>query len=79
MKGSSRICLLAVASTVMVFVLGLNQLQSAHPAVVNFDLVITNGRIVDGTGNPWFRADIGIKEGRIVRIGKIDPALGSKS
>ena len=63
----------------MVFVLGLNQLQSAHPAVVNFDLVITNGRIVDGTGNPWFRADIGIKDGRIVRIGKIDPAHGSRS
>ena len=69
----------AVASTVMVFVLGLNQLQSAYPAVVNFDLVITNGRIVDGTGNPWFRADIGIKDGRIARIGKIDPAYGSKS
>jgi N-acyl-D-amino-acid deacylase len=79
MKGYSRNCLLAVASTVTVFVLGLNQLQSAHPAVVNFDLVITNGRIVDGTGNPWFRADIGIKDGRIARIGKIDPAHGSKS
>ena len=40
----------------------------------NFDLVITNARIVDGTGNPWFRADVGIKDGRIARIGRIDPA-----
>jgi N-acyl-D-amino-acid deacylase len=37
----------------------------------NFDIVIKNGRIIDGTGNPWFRADIGIKNGRIVKIGVI--------
>ncbi|MCU0240591.1 MAG: hypothetical protein MUC29_14210, partial [Pyrinomonadaceae bacterium] len=37
-----------------------------------FDLVITNGRIVDGTGNPWFRADVGIINGKIVKIGRID-------
>jgi N-acyl-D-amino-acid deacylase len=39
-----------------------------------FDLVITNGRIVDGSGNPWFRTDIGIKDGRIARLGRINPA-----
>ncbi|HEX4681888.1 MAG TPA: D-aminoacylase [Gemmatimonadaceae bacterium] len=33
-----------------------------------FDLVITNGRIVDGTGNAWFRGDLGIANGRISRI-----------
>ncbi|HZH91544.1 MAG TPA: D-aminoacylase [Pyrinomonadaceae bacterium] len=38
-----------------------------------YDLVITNGRIVDGTGNPWFRADIAVKDGRIARIGHIAP------
>ena len=37
-----------------------------------FDLVIQNGFIIDGTGNPWFKADIGIQEGRIARIGSID-------
>ncbi|GBC80948.1 N-acyl-D-glutamate deacylase [bacterium HR10] len=36
-----------------------------------YDLVITNGRIVDGTGNPWFIADIGIRDGRIAAIGRI--------
>jgi len=39
-----------------------------------YDLIITNARIVDGTGNPWFRADVGIREGRIARIGKIGAA-----
>src|SRR5678816_274152 len=37
-----------------------------------YDLVITNGRIVDGTGNPWLRASIGIKDGKIVKVGRIE-------
>lgn len=43
-----------------------------------FDVVIHNGRIVDGSGNPWFRTDIGIRDGRIARIGKIDTAQASR-
>lgn len=35
------------------------------------DLVIRNGRILDGAGNPWFNGDIGIKDGKIVKVGKI--------
>lgn len=37
-----------------------------------FDTVIKNGRIVDGTGSPWFKADLGISEGRITSIGSIE-------
>ena len=37
-----------------------------------FDLVIINARIVDGTGNPWFRGSIAIKDGRIARVGRFD-------
>jgi len=35
-----------------------------------FDLVIKNGRVINGSGNPWFRADVAVKDGRIVKIGK---------
>jgi N-acyl-D-amino-acid deacylase len=35
------------------------------------DIVIRNGRIIDGTGNPWYRADVGISKDKIVEIAKI--------
>ena len=37
-----------------------------------YDLIIKNGLIVDGSGVPGFRADLGITDGRIARIGRID-------
>ncbi|MCS7364361.1 MAG: D-aminoacylase [archaeon GB-1867-035] len=37
---------------------------------MELDTLIIKGKIVDGTGNPWFKADIGIKNGKIVLIGK---------
>jgi N-acyl-D-amino-acid deacylase len=43
----------------------------AHAPAPEYDLLITNARIVDGSGNPWFRADVAIKEGRIARIGRL--------
>jgi N-acyl-D-amino-acid deacylase len=39
-----------------------------------FDLVIANGRIIDGAGNPWYYGDIGIKADSIAAIGKLDTA-----
>ena len=41
-----------------------------------YDVVIHDGMIVDGTGNPWYRGDLGIREGKIASIGSIDPAAG---
>jgi N-acyl-D-amino-acid deacylase len=37
----------------------------------SFDLVITNGHIVDGTGSPWYSGDVGIRDGKIVAIGNL--------
>ena len=49
-------------------------LSAAEP----FDLVIRNGRIVDGTGNPWFYGDLAIRGKRIVAVGQISADAPSK-
>lgn len=41
-----------------------------------FDLLITNAKIIDGTGNPWYLGDIGIRKGKIQNIGDLS---GSKA
>jgi N-acyl-D-amino-acid deacylase len=39
-----------------------------------FDVVITHGRIIDGTGSPWYSGDLGIRAGRIAAIGNLADA-----
>ena len=43
-----------------------------------FDFLIRNGHVVDGSGNPWIYADVGIIGDRIVFVGKADPSLVAK-
>lgn len=40
--------------------------------ITEFDLVIRQGTVFDGTGNPWFRADIGIKGDKIAHVGLLN-------
>jgi N-acyl-D-aspartate/D-glutamate deacylase len=37
-----------------------------------YDIVVRNGRVLDGAGNPWILADVAIKDGRFAKIGKVD-------
>jgi N-acyl-D-aspartate/D-glutamate deacylase len=46
--------------------------------MAEFDIVIKNGMVIDGTRAPRFRGDIGIKNGRIAKIGRIQPHEGTK-
>ena len=53
-----------------VFSSGFNFAFASEPE--KYDLVITNARIIDGTGNPWFRGSIAVKDGKIVRVGQFE-------
>ena len=44
-----------------------------------FDIVITNGRIIDGTGSPWFSGDIGIRAGKVAAIGNLTDAKRTRT
>ncbi|MBI2088134.1 MAG: hypothetical protein HYT78_05235 [Deltaproteobacteria bacterium] len=44
-----------------------------------YDIVIHGGRLVDGTGNPWFYGDIAVKGGKIAKIGSINPSSGKRA
>src|SRR5215470_15543926 len=41
-----------------------------------FDILIRNGHVVDGTGSPWYIGDVGILNGRIAAIGKLNAPAG---
>lgn len=49
------------------------QMEAAGP-----DIVIHGGRIMDGTGNPWYVGDIAITDGRIVAVGKIPGGIAKR-
>ena len=56
--------------TVALFAISL-AVVAAQPAQ-RFDLLIRNGKIVDGTANPWFYGDVALKGDRIVQIGRVE-------
>ena len=43
-----------------------------------YDIIIMNGRIVDGSGNPWFYGDVAIRGDRIIKVGKVGPARAKR-
>ena len=56
----------------------------SHPLSIKgqkpvFDLLIRNGKVIDGTGNPWFRADIGIIGNKIAAIGHFDSTQSKRT
>jgi N-acyl-D-aspartate/D-glutamate deacylase len=48
---------------------------AAEPA---YDLVLRNGKIVDGTGNPWFLGDVAVRGDRIVAVGRMPPGKAAR-
>ena len=77
-RSAIRVFLFVLAS---VLVLGGSDISAAQEssATQPFDVLIKNGKILDGTGNPWYSADIGIRGDRIVAIGKLPNAKAKKT
>ncbi len=68
--------------TILTVVAALTTLLSVRQAPTSsneFDLLVSQGRVVDGTGNPWFDADVAIKDGRIAAIGRIDSQRAART
>ena len=52
--------------------------RAAESAPPTYDLIIEHGRVVDGTGAPWFVADVGVRAGRVAAIGRLDKATAKQ-
>jgi N-acyl-D-amino-acid deacylase len=57
---------------------GLMLICTAGFAQQSYDIIIRNGKIIDGTGNSWFYGDIAIQGGRIVKTGKLGNAPATR-
>src|SRR5438093_9640303 len=66
--------LAAALGLVLVVITAVSHTQTSPPLHV----VIVNGRVVDGTGSPWYAADVGIRSGRIAAIGRLADAPATR-
>jgi N-acyl-D-amino-acid deacylase len=61
-----------------IFVFALAILTFNFVSAQHADIIIKNGRILDGTGNSWFYGDVAIKNGRIYKIGHLDSLTSTR-
>jgi N-acyl-D-amino-acid deacylase len=47
-------------------------------AASDYDILIRNARVLDGAGNPWFRADVAVKDSRIAAVGQLGSASADR-
>ncbi len=69
-RNARRICAHFLLSALLLNALCFG--AAAQTGGPSYDIVIRNGRVLDGAGSPWIAADVAIKDGKFVRVGKID-------
>lgn len=47
-------------------------------AAQSYDVILRGGRVLDGTGNPWYHADVALRGGRIAAVGRLDGARAAR-
>jgi N-acyl-D-amino-acid deacylase len=67
---------LLIIGIVLLTVAHMSHAQVPGPG---FDIVITNGHIIDGTGSPWYSGDVGIRGGKIAAIGNLSDAQRART
>jgi N-acyl-D-amino-acid deacylase len=67
-------CLALLAASVAAAAAGPAAKASAPAAVLECDLLFAGGRVMDGTGAPWFRADVCVAGGKIAAVGQLEGA-----
>lgn len=68
-------CLLTPAASLIP--LGATDVPDARLAAQQYDVILRNGRVLDGTGNPWFRADVALRGDRVAAVGDLDGATAA--
>lgn len=66
------------SSILLTACLAVSAVLYGQTAPVPFDMLIVNGRIIDGTGSPWYSGDIGIRDGHIATIGRLSNAIAKQ-
>ncbi len=66
-------CLIVIAALISAYLPAITAQEAP------FDILIRNGRVVDGTGAPWYRADVGIRQGRIAAIGRLKDVKATRT
>ncbi len=72
----------AVAAALFILILADGKsVRAQSPAVRHpeYDVIIRNGHIIDGTGSPWYSGDIAIRDGRIAAIGDLSHSQATRT
>ena len=76
LAGLGVAALVAVGAVIAVVVVGAAPV--ARSQAPTYDLIIRGGQVIDGSGNPWFYADVAVKDGRIAAVGAVGNATATR-